>query len=142
MNKPLASGKGHTSRVRGYARDRYVRPAKQAGQRRFRIVVGEVHKALGLRNRVPLVCNALSSRKFLKENSLRLVDRSGPPSGQSTTVTLTYEIVGGPDPDVMGPLRALRGAGAAVFAELGGGENFLRKERREFSLVLPAEPKR
>lgn len=142
MNKQSAREKGPTSRVRGYARDRYVRPAKQAGHRRFRIVVGEVHKALGLKNRVPLVCNALSSRKFLKENSLLLVDRSGPPSGQSTTVTLTYEIAGGPDPDLMAPLRALRGVGAAVFAELGGGENFLRNERRQFSLALPAEPKR
>ena len=82
---------------------------------------------------MPLVCNALSSRKFLEENSLRLLERTGPPSGQSTTVALTYEVLDARPIDVMDSLRALRGAGATVFGELGGGESFLRSERSKFS---------
>ena len=129
-----AAGSGDTSAVRRYVHDQYVRPAKRTGRNRFRVVVGEVHKALGLKNRVPLVCNALSSRKFLQENSLRIVERTGPPSGQSTTVTLTYEVLGVRDNTPLAALRSLRGIGAKVFKELGGGENFLREERSKFSI--------
>jgi hypothetical protein len=55
--------------------------------------VGEVHRALALDNRVPLVCAALGSKKFLNEHGLRILSKTGPPSGQSTTVIFTYEIV-------------------------------------------------
>jgi hypothetical protein len=137
MPKPVS---GQTSRVRRYVRDNYVNPARRAGRSTFRVVVGEVHTALGLQNRVPLVCNALSSRKFLQENSLRMLERTGPPSGQSTTVVLTYEILGSKEIKGMDPLLlALRGAGAAVFAELGGGEEFLRAERSQFSIASGKE---
>jgi hypothetical protein len=82
------------------------------------------------------VCSALKTRKFLQDNNLRLVDSSGPPSGQSTTVTYTYEFVG-EEKDDKGVDRQdawnrLRGALKDVFAELGGGENYLRNERANF----------
>lgn len=130
---------GQTSIVRHYVREHYVNPARREGRRTFRVVVGDVHKAVGLTNRVPLVCNALSSKKFLQENSLRLVGRSGPPSGQSTTVILTYEVIGNQNNDPMESLRLLRGAGAKIFADLGGGESFLRGERSTFSAALNRE---
>ena len=129
-----AAAQGGSSLVRRYVRDHYVRPAKRAGRSTFRVVAGEVHRALGLKNRVPLVCNALSSRKFLEENSLRLLDRTGPPSGQSTTVALTYEVLDSRETAVLESLWSLRGIGAAVFGELGGGEKFLRTERSKFSV--------
>ncbi|MFZ0993916.1 MAG: hypothetical protein WAN29_18595, partial [Candidatus Sulfotelmatobacter sp.] len=78
--------------------------------------------------RTPAVCSALKTKKFLEENALRLISRSGPESGQSTTVIYTYEFV---DPQKDGDKRTdrqeawnrLRGALKDVFAELGGGEN-------------------
>jgi hypothetical protein len=142
MRKKSTVGEGHTALVRRYIRDRYVRPAMREGRSTFRVRVGEVHKALGFSNRVPLVCNALSSRKFQQENSIRLVKRTGPPSGQSTTVEFTYELLEVKEIEVMEPLRALRGAGKEVFRELGGGEKFLRNERRNFhaSAVADREP--
>lgn len=76
--------------VRDYAQNTYVNPALRRRERTFSINVGEVHKAVALRNRVPLVCQALQSEKFLQANALRLVSKTGPPSGQSTTVTYTY----------------------------------------------------
>ncbi|MFY9909112.1 MAG: hypothetical protein WCF22_20420 [Candidatus Sulfotelmatobacter sp.] len=90
-----------------------------------------------LNGRVPAICSALKTREFLDENGLRLVSRTGPPSGQSTTVTYTYEFV---DPQRDGDGRTdrqdawnrLRGALKDVFAELGGGENYLRNERANF----------
>jgi len=134
------SSEGQTSKVRRYVRDHYVRPARSRRQATFRVVVGDVHRALRLNNRVPLVCNALASRRFLEENSLRLLGRTGPPSGQSTTVELTFELLN-PDRPIaaMESLRVLRGAGKKVFRELGGGEKFLRDERSAFSRSMRQE---
>jgi hypothetical protein len=119
--------------VRQYATDKYVRPTQHRGERTLSINVGEVHRAVALRNRVPLVCQALESQKFLQANELKLISKTGPPSGQSTTVTYTYEIINAksssPKED---PWARLRGALKDVFAELGGGEQYLRAERENF----------
>jgi hypothetical protein len=119
--------------IRQYGVEAYVSPARRRGDKTFSINAGAVHKALGLDNLVPSVCNALSSKKFLRENGLRLVSKSGPPSGKSTSVTYTYEFLNaqlspaGPD-----AWTRLRGSLKHVFAELGGGEAYLRRERDNF----------
>lgn len=123
--------------VREHARNVYVKAAIRQGEKFVKVNVGAVHKALTFTNRVPLVCAALRSKKFLSENNLKLVSQTGPPSGQSTTVTFTYEILGTPGaPDVplasFKPLMALRGIAKDVFQKLGGGEAFIRKERNNF----------
>lgn len=122
-------------RVRSFGREKYVLPARGSRERRFTIRAGDVVRELGLKGRAPAVCSALRSHEFLEENSLRLVSRAGPPSGQSTTVTYTYEFV---DPNSAGrpeedPWNRLRGALKDIFAEAGGGENYLRKEREQFN---------
>ena len=122
--------------VRQHAIENYISPAQRRRERTVSVNVGAVHKALRLGNRVPLVCSALESRKFLRENGLRLVSRTGPPSGQSTTVTYTYEFVDkerdNKGADRQDAWKRLRGALKDVFAELGGGENYLRNERANF----------
>jgi hypothetical protein len=94
-----------------------------------------VHKVLALSNRVPLVCAALKSKKFLEENALRLISKTGPPSGQSTTVTFTYEIMGGngTESSPTESLFGLRGIAKELFRALGGGEAFINEERKSFS---------
>jgi hypothetical protein len=126
-----------SEQVREYAVETYISPARRRRERAVSVNVGTVHKALQLGNRVPLVCSALESQKFLKENGLRLISKVGPPSGQSTTVTYTYEFVTKEEKDNKGVDRQdawnrLRGALKDVFAELGGGENYLRNERANF----------
>ncbi len=55
------------------------------------------------------------------------------PSGQSTTVTYTYEFIDTkPSSPKEDPWARLRGALRDVFAELGGGEQYLRAERDNF----------
>lgn len=110
-----------------------------SGQRekRFSIRTGDVVQGMKLAaGRVAAVCSALKTKEFLKENALRLVSRTGPPSGQSTTVTYTYEFIDkGKDSKALDRQDAwnrLRGALKDVFAELGGGENYLRNERANF----------
>lgn len=127
--------RSHSEVVRGHAIEAYVRPSVRQGERFFKINVGTVHRALGFSNRVPLVCAALKSKKFLEENNLKLVSQSGPRSGQSTTVTFTYEILGtsaGAGASSKG-LMALRGIAKDLFQKLGGGEAFIRGERNSFS---------
>jgi len=133
---PITS-KSHSDRVREYSRETYVNPARRQREKSFTINVGQVQKGVGLHNRVSLVCQALESEKFVRAHGLKLISKTGPPSGQSTTVTYTYEFV---DSKKDGENRAdredawnrLRGALKDVFAELGGGENYLRNERANF----------
>jgi hypothetical protein len=123
--------------IRQHAVEVYLTVARRHSEGTVSINVGAVHKALGLSNRVPLVCAALASKKFLAENRLRLISKTGPPSGLSTTVTYTYEFVEAKhspsalqnNPDAWAKLR---GALKDVFAESGGGEAYLRAERSAF----------
>jgi hypothetical protein len=123
--------------IRSYARKTYVVPARRQPGKNFSIRMGDVVRGMKLvAGRTPAVCSALKTKEFLQENVLRLVGRTGPESGQSTTVVYTYEFV-----DDEKSSRALnrqdawnllRGALKDVFAELGGGENYLRNERTHF----------
>ena len=129
--------------VRRYARERYIEPALRRGERKIQIRAGDVHKQLTLKNRVPLVCQALESEIFLKENKLVLEGKAGPPSGQSTTVVFTYKLAEegqAEQPFAAEPPRRnllnllkLKGIGKELFASLGGGEKFIRNERKAFA---------
>ena len=122
-------------RIRIYGQEKYVLPARQRKHRRFSIRVGDVVRELKLTGRsAPAVCSALKTREFLHSNDLQLVDTSGPKSGQSTTVVYTYEFTGTKQssPHEEDSWKRLRGALKGVFAELGGGETYLRAERTNF----------
>jgi hypothetical protein len=120
--------------VRKHAFEIYLSPARRSGDKTFSINVGTVHRALALNNRVPLVCAALASKKFLTENHLRLISKTGPPSGQSTTVTFTYEIVKSESqkPSADEAWQSLRGIAKDIYASFGGGEAYLKQERANF----------
>ena len=120
--------------IRAYGRERYVVPARKRQLDKFSIRAGDVVRDLKLLGRVPAVCSALKSRAFLEQNRLRIVERTGPRSGQSTTVTYTYEFVDAPDSSQASsdPWTVLRGALKSVFAGFGGGEAYLRGERESF----------
>jgi len=123
--------------IRLHGKEKYVVPARQRQEKRFSIRTGDVLRELKLNGRVPAICSALKTREFLQENALRLISRTGPPSGLSTTVIYTYEFVAGEKQgdkagDRQDAWNRLRGALKDVFAELGGGENYLRDERANF----------
>lgn len=125
-----------TKRVRDYTLKEYIEPARRRGDLTVKVVAGEVQRGVQLSNRVPLVCQALRSRKFLAENGLILEKWDGPQSGLSTTVTFTYrfrdrtaEPGRQPGED---PLMRLWGIGQELFQDLGGGEAFIQREREQF----------
>lgn len=74
------------------------------------------------------------SKRLLDKNHLVLKEVSGPPSGLSTTLKITYEI--GDSGPVRNPFWELRGIAKDIFRELGGGENFIRQERESFSKAM------
>ena len=120
--------------IREYSTKAFVEPARQRGQKRFSIRVGDVVRELRLYRSIPNVCGALKTEEFRRANRLRLVDATGPKSGMSTTVVFTYEFV---DPErpaepSVDAWSRLRGALKEVFAELGGGEAYLQAERSKF----------
>jgi len=121
--------------VRNHVIEKFIKPTIQRGETVITVNVGTVHKTLGLHNRVPLVCAALKSKKFLDENGLRILSTTGPPSGQSTTVTFTYEILreNARSAASANPLIAIRGLAKELFKDLGGGEHFIREERNNFA---------
>jgi hypothetical protein len=128
--------------VRAYVREHYILPARKLGTATVTVRAGEVHKALRWDlKRVPQVCSALSTRKFLRSANVELLERKGPPSGQSTTVEFTYRLLDGDSPRTSSPqhrlepvqdgsgLEALFGIFEHEFKALGGAEAFLQSER-------------
>ena len=119
-------------KVRQYVLTQYIQPAQARDERTVLVSAGEVHKALGLKNRVPLVCAALRSTRFLSENHLRLKGESGPPSGMGTTVKFTFEIASASPGSVaaeQNPLWQLRGIAKDMFKKLGEWEDLIKQER-------------
>jgi len=129
-------GPNSADAIRSYVHREYIAPARRKGLRRVRVVAGEVHRALELKNRVPNVCNALTSKRFLQQNQLVIEEESGPPSGMGTRMTYTYRLLDDKQPH--GPATEalafdkLRGLLKGALHSLGGGEAFLRRERKGF----------
>ena len=127
--------------VRAYVTNHYIVPARRSGSGTVTVRAGDVHKAMKWDlKKVPQVCSALSTRKFLNSANVELLEKKGPPSGQSTTVEFTFRLLqpGAGDqapqpkekPVANGAgLMALYGILADTFKQLGGGEAYLKAER-------------
>jgi hypothetical protein len=124
---------GSAETIREYITKYYIQPARRAGEKRVRVVAGDVHRELKLKNRVPNVCQVLDSRKLCDENRIVLEDKEGPPSGMGTRMIFVYRLedVEPPPPEKDSFLK-LRGLLSEALASLGGGEEFLRRERSHF----------
>jgi hypothetical protein len=133
---------GSTDKVRKTAAEHYIAPARKRRERTISIHSGEFNKLL-VKNRVlppnrfPIICNALKSTKFLKENHLTLEGIDGPPSGKSSTVTFIYKIeplppgshtLPSPSANPADSFLGLRGIMKSAYQKLGGAEAFHRRE--------------
>lgn len=126
---------GTSDLVRSYVVEKYIEPARKRHDVSVQVVAGEVHRALKLSQRIPLVCNALRSDKFLRANNLELEKLEGPPSKQGPSVVFTYRLKFGsdiPKESLLDAFDSIYGIGKQAFAALGGGEAFLRRERESF----------
>jgi hypothetical protein len=126
-----------TEETKRHLISRYVEPARQKGERTFEVRVGTIQKELGWTNRTPSVFSTLTSKEFQQEAGVTLVEKTGGPAsgGPSTTWKFIYEVLDTPEhsqPATAGrgnDLKELFGLCRETFAALGGGEEFLRRER-------------
>lgn len=70
--------------IRHYVITELIEPARAAGRGHIIVRSGDVHDALGLKNRMPAVCGALDAAIFEEQAQVKVVSRSGPT--QSSTV--------------------------------------------------------
>jgi 5-methylcytosine-specific restriction protein B len=77
-------------RIRKYALDTFITPARQRGDTTVTIRCGDVHTALGMTNAHANVCQALRGRKFQEMAGVAVPSFSGPDN--SSTTTFTYEL--------------------------------------------------
>ena len=78
--------------IRAYTFKKYVEPAKKQGIDKVKIKVREVHKALGYRNSLPLVYEAIGSDTFQKTYAIRLMEKEGDPTLRGSRLVLTFAI--------------------------------------------------
>jgi hypothetical protein len=139
----------NASEIREYLRKAYFEPARRRRETLVTLRAGDIHRELGLHNRVPNVCQVMESKLLEKEAGVRVSSKQGPPSGRGTTLTVTYTvdlyalpsnsaISGSQEPSKLKEhpgvrlFLALRGQGADLYTEAGGGEAWLKREREEF----------
>ena len=78
---------GLSDEIRAHVLAHAIEPARRRGERAVTVRAGEVHREMGLANRVPAVCAALDARKFRELAGLELVGRTGPKQGASAVWT-------------------------------------------------------
>lgn len=150
MNGSMDRQAFNAQSIREYIRTRYVEPARQRHLTLLTLRAGDIHRELGLRNRVPNVCQVMESKLLEKEAGVKISSRQGPPSGRGTTLTVTYAVnLQGPEQATAQTVKpnadlrraehsgaalfyALRGMGAELYAAEGGGEAWLTQERSDF----------
>jgi hypothetical protein len=137
----------NASGIRHYMRIRYFEPARRRKETLVTLRAGDLHRELGLRNRVPNVCQVMESKVLEKEAGVKVSSKQGPPSGRGTSLTVTYTVdLHEPSPAAANPAKpaslrdhpgvalfyALRGSGVGLYDEDGGGEAWLDRERDSF----------
>jgi len=135
--------------IREYIRVQYIDPARLRRETLVTLRAGDIHRELGLRNRVPNVCQVMESKLLEKEAGVKVSSKQGPPSGRGTTLTVTYAVESGgaglaltnggsseiaEDHEHPGVrlFLALRGLGKDTYKAAGGGEAWLTAERAHF----------
>jgi hypothetical protein len=74
----------YADEVRAYCSRHYVQPARAAGKKEISIRAGDVHEAMGYKNRMPLVCSAIGTTIFAEQNGVRRISVEGPLNGADT----------------------------------------------------------
>ena len=75
-------------RIRQHVITHHIAPARDAGETMARVTSGDVHREMDLQDRIPAVCSALDTQKFLDLAGVAMEERSGPPQGATTTFVL------------------------------------------------------
>jgi len=81
---------GLADEIREYVLVNYIEPARRRGESTVTVRAGDVHKAMGSKDRMPAVAGALGATKFEQYANVRLIRREGPHQGAN--LHLTFEV--------------------------------------------------
>jgi len=81
------SGRSLADQIRGWVVNEVFEPARAKGHSKVSVKAGDVHRQMGLRNRLPAVCAALGSGVLLQRAGVKRVSVEGPANGATTTFT-------------------------------------------------------
>ncbi len=79
----------HSDRVREYCKTNIVDPARARGDSTVTIRAGDIHAALGFKNRLPLVCSALGANVFEELARVHRIGIEGPTNGANAVFTFS-----------------------------------------------------
>jgi len=77
--------------IREYVLVAMLEPARRRGERVVRVRAGDVHRGMGLEDRMPAVCGALDAARFLELADVTLISREGPEQGANASWTFGIE---------------------------------------------------
>ena len=78
---------GLADKIREYVLNEYIKPARRRGESTVTVRAGDVHKAMGLVNRMPAVGGALGAAKFENYANVRRIKSEGPHQGANLRLT-------------------------------------------------------
>lgn len=78
-------------KIREYVKNNYIDTARVDGEQVVPVRASEIHRAMGLQNHFPSVCQALDADIFLDFASVVLYKRTGPP--KSSSVVWTFDLM-------------------------------------------------
>ncbi len=81
---------GDADRIRACARNYFIEPARDAGEKEVPIRASDLAKLMGLTNAFPNICQALEGRTFLEMIETAEPDITGP--NPSSTTVFTYQL--------------------------------------------------
>jgi 5-methylcytosine-specific restriction protein B len=77
MSVSDAQPAANASTIREYIRTRYLEPARKRHETLVTLRAGDIHRELGLRNRVPNVCQVMESKLLEKEAGVKVSSKQG-----------------------------------------------------------------
>jgi len=77
----------HSDDVREYCKLNIINTARNRGESEVVIRAGDIHTAMGYRNRMPLVCAALGAKKFEEIAGVQRINLAGPTNGANAIFT-------------------------------------------------------
>lgn len=76
----------YSDEVRRYCGENLVAKARAQGLKEIEFRAGDIHRELDYKNRLPLVCSALGSRKFEEGYRVQRIAVEGPLNGSNTVL--------------------------------------------------------
>jgi hypothetical protein len=79
--------------IREFAYKEYIKPARNKLFQEVTIRAGDVHKKMGLVDRMPSVTSAIGSIIFQRKYHIRLINRKGPTNGANVYFIFLLESI-------------------------------------------------